>query len=144
MAKTKTCKVCRAEREGKVCGACGHEEKRGSGDHSKAGRKKNVPEANDVKFGKGFATRVFARIKELNLKAANGKEIKSAEDMALNLLVTQDAGAKAFFKDLLLWQLGKPVQPTITADTRETQAALERGNLPSHFESSPAHPRRVN
>jgi hypothetical protein len=94
-----------------------------------AGRKPNAPDVTDLKIGKGFATRVFGRIKELQLKDALGHEIKSADDYALMMLSSQDAEAKAFFKLLLAYQLGKPVQPTMQADTRETAPELDFGDL---------------
>ncbi len=103
-----------------------------------AGRKRNAADVDDIKVGKGFATRVLARVKELNLKTKRGKEIKSAEDYALDMLEAGDAEAKSFFKLLLAYQLGKPVQPTITADTREFASPLERGSQRSYFET-PAH-----
>jgi hypothetical protein len=99
------------------------------GKRANAGRKKNSPDIDDVKIGKGFATRVLARIKELKLKDATLGTIKSAEDYALSLLSPQDAEAKSFFKLLMAYQLGKPVQPVMTADTRESAPELDFGNL---------------
>jgi hypothetical protein len=113
-----------------------------------AGRKKNEPDVQDLAFGKGFATRVLARIKELKLHEikADGKpgtEIKSAEDYALDLLRGRDAASREFFKLLLAYQLGKPVQPTITADTRENVPALDYGKLPRTFDQ-PRTPGKPN
>jgi len=130
-----------------------------------AGRPKNEPDENNIKIGKGFATRVLARIVELKLRyrlegetpdaepayfdddaddkpakklAAKAKDknkptepglILSAEDYCLDILRPRDAAARDMFKLLLAYQLGKPVQPTITADTRETAPELDFGNL---------------
>src|ERR1017187_996667 len=107
--------------------------KRG-GTREGAGRKKNEPDADSIKVGKGFATRVFSRIGELKLRAeaANGKpgvEIKTAEDYALFLLAAMDGASRNFFNLLLAYQLGKPVQPVMTADTREPARELDFGNL---------------
>jgi hypothetical protein len=154
--KGKICRECGGPREGRICPSCGHEELRG-GARSEAGREKNEPDFEDIKVGKGFATRVFARIKELGLRgrvdetdpdlqSEDGRKraaaekriekrkegaprIRTAEDYALEILRPQDGAARQFFKDLLLWQLGKPVQPVITADTRETAPELDFGNL---------------
>lgn len=78
--------------------------------------------------GKGFAGRVFARLKELKLKAVNLKDasgkalvIQSAEDYALDILAAQDAEATTFFKNCIDRIEGKPVQPTFQKDTRENQ-----------------------
>lgn len=101
--------------------------KRG-GKRTGAGRPKNEPDIEDLKIGKGFATRVLSRLKELKLQTGS-HEIRSAEDYALDILRTRDAEARAFFKLLLAYQLGKPVQPVIQADTRETAPELEFGNL---------------
>lgn len=104
---------------------------------NKVGRPKNEAEANDIKIGKGFASRVLDRIGELKLLEvkADGKPggaIQNAEDYALDVLRSRDAAAREMFKLLLAYQLGKPVQPTFVQDTREFRP-LERGNLPSHF-----------
>jgi hypothetical protein len=101
-----------------------------------AGRKKNVPDVEDVKIGKGFATRVLSRVAELKLKDPHIGDIKTAEDLALSQLGTGDAEAKSFLRLLLAYQLGKPVQPTITADTREFSTPLARGNSRSYFEEA--------
>jgi hypothetical protein len=95
-----------------------------------AGRKKN--EAEDPTLGKGFASRVLDKIKSLKMAG-----IESADDYALDILKARDAESKSFFKLLLAYQLGKPVQPTIVADTREN-IPLQRGDLPSHFRESKA------
>lgn len=151
MAKGKICRECGGPREGRVCPTCGHEELRG-GARAEAGRDRNEADFEDVKVGKGFATRVFARIKELGLRGriendaelksddkktrekaekrlAKAPSIKSAEDYALEILRPMNARSEQFFKDLLMWQLGKPVQPVITADTRETAPELDFGDL---------------
>lgn len=81
------------------------------------GRKKNQSDAQSTKVGKGFATEVLGRIHELDLHVIgkNGKatsqKIKTASDYALENLRARDGASKAFFLDLLLWALGKPVQP---------------------------------
>lgn len=79
-------------------------------------------------MGKGFAARVFGRIKELKLKAQFLKDdhdkavvITSAEDYALDILAAQDAEATTFFKYCIDRIEGKPVQPTFQKDTRENQ-----------------------
>lgn len=113
------------------------------GKRAGAGRPKNIPDAGlDTKFSKGFASRVFGRIKDLKLKASGqdgkpGAEIKTAEDYALDILGQRDAEGRAFFKLLLAYQLGKPVQPTMQADTRETAPPLDYGNLPRAFDKPP-------
>ena len=79
-------------------------------------------------LGKGFANRVFGRLKELNLVAQNMRDahgkaaiIKTAEDYALDILAAQDAEATTFFKYCIDRIEGKPVQPTFQKDTRENQ-----------------------
>ncbi len=118
----------RAHPKGCTCGSC-----------PKIGRPKNEADVGDPLVGKGFATKVFARIHELNLKAVSDAKIaiKTAEDYALDMLRPQDAESKAFFKLLLAYQLGKPVQPSIQADTREF-IPLERGHASSYFAPSNA------
>lgn len=102
-----------------TCGAC-----------PRIGRPKNQPEASDNgKMGKGFWTRVFARVSELGLKDKSGQPIRNAEDYALSILGQNDAEARSLFRLGLAYQFGKPVQPTITADTRETVPDLDFGNL---------------
>jgi hypothetical protein len=97
----------------------------------KMGRPKNEPDVSDPTVGKGFATRVFARLHELKLTAQSDAKIaiKTAEDYALDMLRPQDAESKAMFKLLLAYQLGKPVQPTMQADTRENVPDLDLGRL---------------
>ena|ERR1035438_9399155 len=99
--------------------------KRG-GKRENAGRKKNEPDADSIKVGKGFASRIFDRLPELKLP-----NIHNAEDFGLQILALgpTDATARIFFKDLLLWRLGKPVQPVITADTRESAPELNFDGL---------------
>lgn len=99
------------------------------GPGKKIGRPHNTSEAGGI--GTGFATRVLGRIKELKLK-----DIESAEDYALDILRKRDMEARSFFRYMLDRQYGKPVQATITTDTREAQQPLERGDLPSHFPSA--------
>jgi hypothetical protein len=124
--------------------------KRG-GKRTGAGRKRNEPDTGDLRIGKGFASNVFSRIKELKLNAtkADGKpgdEIKNAEDYALDILRPRDAASRDLFKLLLAYQLGKPVQPVITADTRETAPELDFGNLamPASGNAKPGTARRPN
>lgn len=102
---------------------------RTAGPGKKMGRPRNTTEAGGI--GTGFATRVLGRLKELGLK-----NIASAEDYALDILRLRDAEARSFFRYMLDRQYGKPVQATITTDTRESQQPLERGDLPSHFTAS--------
>jgi hypothetical protein len=149
-------------------------EKRG-GKREGAGRPPNEPEIGlDPKLSKGFASSVFARIKELKLKfrldethpdlqsdrpekvalaekeiekrKAAAPPIESAEDYALDMLQPCDAASKEFFKLLLAYQLGKPVQPVITADTRETAPELDFGNLrmPTADQAKSRTPRKPN
>jgi hypothetical protein len=100
-----------------------------------AGRRKNTPEdKGDGKIGKGWATKVLNRIGELQLKAAGedgkpGKDIQSAEDYALDILRLRDAESRSFFKLLLAYKHGKPVQPVMTADTREIAPELDFDGL---------------
>jgi|SRR5208282_5847058 len=124
----------------------------------KMGRPANTPELGlETELSKGFATGVFRRIKELELKfrvdethpdlhsdrpekvalaereiekrIAAAPVIASAEDYALDMLKARDLASKEFFKLLLAYQLGKPVQPVIQRDTRENVPELDFGNL---------------
>lgn len=99
-----------------------------------AGRPRNKTEQGGI--GTGFATGVLGRIKELKLQ-----NIESAEDYALDILKSRDSEARAFFRYMLDRQYGKPVQATITTDTRESQEPLDRGDLPSHFPTPKNAPR---
>jgi hypothetical protein len=84
------------------------------GKRPNAGRRRNKPEAEDGKLTKGFASRVLARIRELDLKDDNGHVIKNAEDYALQILRAGDAEARAFFRNLLDRQYGKPAQAVVS------------------------------
>lgn len=108
-----------------------------TGQPKKMGRPRNTIEAAAPKLGKGFASRVFGRFKELNLKAIDLKDkngqpkiITSAEDYALDILAAQDAEAKIFFKYMIDRIEGKPVQPTFQKDTREgTRPEVDFGDI---------------
>ena len=103
----------------------------------KMGRPKNEADTNDIGLGKGFASGVLARIKELKLKNGDQKEIQSAEDYALDMLSARDAEARSFFKLLLAYRLGKPVQPVMTADTRENRPEVDFDGLAMPAGSQP-------
>ena len=67
--------------------------------------------------------------KRIAERVAKAPAISTAEDYALDILAKRDLAARDLFKLLLAYQLGKPVQPTIQADTRETAPELNFGNL---------------
>jgi hypothetical protein len=97
--------------------------KRAPGPGKRIGRPKNTTE--DGGMGKGFASQVLNRIKELKLEG-----IRSAEEYALDILKARDGEAHSFFKLLLAYKHGKPVQPVMSGDTREDTRELDFGNLP--------------
>lgn len=108
------------------------------GKRAGAGRRKNT--TDDGAVGKGFATRVLSRIKELNLKSIN-----SAEDYALDILKRQSlAGEDSFFRYMVDRQFGKPVQATIQRDTRESIPELDFGNLTMPADSKPGKAGKPN
>ena len=98
------------------------------GKRPNAGRRKLKVDAETLE-SPGFATTVLARIGE-----GRPKEIRTAEDFALDLLFQADMQTRSVnFNRLLDRKYGKPAQGTFQGDTRESGKALERGNLPSHF-----------
>jgi hypothetical protein len=95
-----------------------------------------IPETEmSFKIGKGFATQVLNRIGELKLeskvkdKKGKARKIRDAVDYALEFLRPQDSESQTFFKLLLAYRHGKPVQPVMQADTRETAPELEFDGL---------------
>lgn len=155
-AKQKTCSKCGAARDGKKCTKCGHLELRG-GSREDAGRTANEPDEKATEVQRGFATRVLLRIRELKLqyrvdidepdlesedvkkreaaekrkaaKLAAAPAIKDAEDYALDILRPRDVAARELFKLMLAYQLGKPVQPVMSGDTRELVPEVEFDGL---------------
>ena len=115
------------------------------GKRPNAGRRK--PKADEEALASpGFATTVLSRIGE-----GRPKEIRNAEDYALDLLFQADMQTRSVnFNRLIDRKYGKPAQGTFQGDTRETGKPLERGNAPSYFGSSahssrnPAGPHKPN
>lgn len=102
-----------------------------------AGRPRRKTEGGGI--GKGFATRVLGRIKELKLS-----NIGSAEDYALQILKQRDGEAHSFFRYMLDRQYGKPAQATFKADTRESSPEVEFGNLPMPASNNPGNAGKPN
>ena len=78
---------------------------------------------------KGIATEVFLRL--------DGKKNPTEVQLWLTLLADSDKRLRLdTLKYLTDRRDGKPAQGVFVGDTREGTQALERGNLPSHFQES--------
>lgn len=110
---------------------------KGSGGSRKgAGAKPKAFKDQQVLESPGFATTVLGRIGE-----GKPKEIKTAEDYALDLLFSADMQTRSVnFNRLLDRKHGTPPKGRFAGDAGE-KPALKRGNVPSYFGSS-AHATR--
>ena len=96
-----------------------------------AGRRKSKVDEKTLE-SPGFATTVLGRIGE-----GPPAKITCAEDYALDLLFQADMQTRSVnFNRLIDRKFGKAAQGSFQGDTRESGKALERGNLPTHFQES--------